>query len=101
MNNKPWQDRIDNNDSKDKGYCMIEAISKKGNEKFVNFYAVPNKMKEEALSDNSILMKSADAKNMYKVNLDKYNEDVEKHCKNAEDAFSLYVDYQNKKFASR
>jgi len=101
MTNKAWQERVKGSSNDGKGYCMIEAMSKKGDEKFINFYAVPTHMKEDVLSNNALLMKSADVKNMYKVNLEKYNNDIEGHCKKAEDVFSSYVSYQNKSATSR
>jgi hypothetical protein len=84
-----------NDGNKQSGYCLIEAISTKSDEKFMNFYAVPSKMKETVLEDPSLLTQSADAKSIYKIGLNDYNSNPEAHNSTAEDEFTRFQQYHD------
>lgn len=92
--NKILESRKDDG-NKQSGYCLIEAVSNKGNEQFMNFYAIPINTKEEILKDPSLLIQSADAKSIYKIGLNDYNTNPEAHNSRAEDEFTRFQQYHD------
>ncbi|PIR39800.1 MAG: hypothetical protein COV35_00680 [Alphaproteobacteria bacterium CG11_big_fil_rev_8_21_14_0_20_39_49] len=84
--------------SQQHGYYMMQAetsIESVNTDRFIKFYAVPEKMRNNVEKDSSLLLTSANIHNLYSVEKSKYEDNPEKHNSNAETEFSSYQQMQH------
>jgi hypothetical protein len=63
-------------------------------DKYVKFFAVPEKMRQDTNQNTSLLLTSANVHELYGVPKNRYETDPEQHNKNAEQEFKSYQKLQ-------
>lgn len=105
MRNKIKNERSNTSKKNDIGFSLFKVETSinnsDSNNENVNFYVVPDFMKSKVQEDQSLLTSSTSCKNLYKVPLNNYKKDPERHDDAAYDMFGQFLDFKGVSAKSR